>query len=98
MKKRTERGHGGQGTDRSAAGKSAWCGKTKRLSFDNNSSGRSDLAQGRGRHGSRAVRALSDVSALCPFLHERMSLIRTSPTNRPGARSRSFSRPQRYMR
>src|SRR5690349_2928884 len=29
MKKRTQRGHGGQGTDRSAAGKSAWCGKNK---------------------------------------------------------------------
>src|SRR5579872_5041201 len=27
MKKRTKRGHGGQGADRSAAGESAWCGK-----------------------------------------------------------------------
>ena len=71
MKKRTQRGHGGHGTDRFAAGKSAWRGKTKRLSFDNNSSGRSDLAPGRGLPGSRAVRALSDVSVLCPLLHGR---------------------------
>src|SRR5690348_15516654 len=75
MEKRTKRGHCGQSTDRSAArGRKLLRGNQERLLLQNTRVG-SDLLQRVAAGGafpdSRAVRALSAVSALCPFLHER---------------------------
>src|SRR6185437_6872939 len=68
MKKRTKHGHSGQSTDRSAVGENASCGKHCDCRLRR---GGSDLAPARSLPGSRAVRALSEVSVLCPFLDRR---------------------------
>ena len=76
MEKRTQRGHSGQSTDRSGAGGSRLLRKQPNAIAVTNTRGRSDLLPARCPPRSRAVRALSGVTVLCPFLHERRSLTR----------------------
>src|SRR5690348_17945129 len=75
MEKRTKRGHCGQSTDRSAArGRKLLRGNQERLLLQNTRVGSNLLqrvAAGGAFPDSRAVRALSAVSALCPCLHKR---------------------------
>src|SRR5579872_8898 len=68
MKKRTKHGHFGQSTDRSAAGEGVPRGKQSDCRLRR---GGSDLAPARCLPDSRAVRALSEVTVLCPFLDRR---------------------------
>src|SRR5579872_5745189 len=76
MKKRTKHGHYGQARTARLLGKVPPAGKQ---SDCRSRRGGSDLASARCLHGSRAVRALSEVTVLCPFPHEQMS-----PTRRVG--------------
>jgi len=70
MKKRTKHGHSGQSTDRSAA---VWASRWREVA--STASKRQSLCFPAGGTfpDSRAVRALSGVTVLCPFLHEQMS-------------------------
>src|SRR5579872_6457834 len=75
MKTRTQHGHCGHGTDRSAAGASRMLRhRTKGVLFNQRST-RLDRPRARALVlCARAVRAVSAVPVLCPCLHERRSI------------------------
>ena len=74
MKKRTQRGHGGQGTDRSAAGKAPGAGKQNDCRLTTTAAADATSRQSEAcpaAERSMLVRCVRAVSALCPLLHGR---------------------------